>query len=83
MPTVEIRVSSAEFFVLMNEMREWLDSRGLEPLTFKSIGQGAETIITVELATVVEAQAFAEVFAGSMSSTSAVAAAVPHVKSRL
>jgi hypothetical protein len=83
MPTVEIRVSSAEFFVRMNDMREWLDSRGFEPAQFKSTGLGPETIITVNFKTSAEADAFAKVFGESMSSTSAVAGAVPQVKSRL
>lgn len=83
MPTVEIRVSSSQLFKHMSEMRGWLDSQRFEPSLFKSTGLGAETTITVVLGTSAEAEAFAKLFAGSITSTPAVAGAGPGKRSPL
>jgi hypothetical protein len=66
MATVEIRLDPAAIPVRLDEMRRWLDARGIKPSRFISTGSAKETVILVEFPTAGDAESFASEFSGTL-----------------
>ena len=63
MPTVEIRIAPADVATRMDEIRRWLDARGIER-KLVSTGSSNEVVVFVEFNTGSDAEEFAREFAG-------------------
>ncbi len=66
MPTVEVRIAPADVATRMEEMRRWLNARRITPGKFTSTGSADETVVLVEFASGLDADAFAHKFSGSL-----------------
>ncbi len=65
MPTVEVRIAPGDVATRMDEIRRWLDTRGM-PRRLVSTGSSNEIVVFVELSISSDAEAFAQEFAGTM-----------------
>lgn len=66
MYSTETRFVAGQFVEQMNEMRTWLDSRRVEPSTFRYDHVAGGVVIRVEFAVEAEAAAFASDFGGAL-----------------
>ena len=66
MATVEIRLQPADVAARLDEIRRWLDARGIKPARFTSTGSSNETVVLVEFNTSSDAEEFAREFAGTL-----------------
>ncbi len=65
MPTVEVRIAPGDVAARMDDMRRWLDARGI-PGKFTSTGSANEAVVLVEFASGSHAEEFAKEFSGSL-----------------
>lgn len=68
MRTVEISLDRLEAAALMQEMRLWLDAQRIGPSQFTATEAGGYLVVRTEFQVDAEAEAFADRFAGRMSS---------------
>ena len=66
MATVEIRLTPADVPARLDEMRRWLDARGITPAKFTSTGSSNETVVLVEFSSSSDAEDFAAAFSGTL-----------------
>ena len=66
MATVEIRLASADVPARIEEVRRWLDARGIRPSKVTSTGSAGETLVLVEFAQSQDAEDFAREFSGTL-----------------
>jgi len=64
--STEIRVGDGDFVSQMTRMREWLDSRRVEPAVFRYDHVDSSVIIRVDFAAEDAASAFAREFHGKL-----------------
>lgn len=64
MQIVEIRLDSGSAAPAMQEMRLWLDARGIAPARFTAAAVAGAVVVRTEFSADVEAEAFADRFAG-------------------
>ena len=64
--STEIRVGDGDLAAQMTRMREWLDSRHLEPAVFRYDHVDSSVIIRVDFSVAEEAAAFAREFQGKL-----------------
>ena len=64
MATVEVRWMPVDVGARLNEVRRWLDARGLRPVKFTSTGSSNETVVLVEFNSSSDAEEFAREFSG-------------------
>ncbi len=65
MPTVEVRIAPGDVTKRMDEIRRWLDARGI-PRKLASTGSSNEIVVYVEFMTSGDAEDFAREFAGTV-----------------
>ena len=65
--TTEIRAGDGDLAAQMTRMREWLDSRRLEPAAFRYDHVDSAVVIRVDFAVEDEAAAFAREFGGTLT----------------
>jgi uncharacterized protein with GYD domain len=66
MPTVEIRLTPADVAARLDEVRRWLDARGIKPAKFTSTGSSDEAVVLVEFDSSSDAEEFALEFSGTV-----------------
>ena len=66
MPTVEIRLTPADVAARLDEVRRWLDVRGIRSAKFTSTGSSNETVVLVEFNSSSDAEEFAREFSGTI-----------------
>lgn len=64
MATVEIRLPPAGISAQVDEIRRWLNERGLTPVKFTSTGSSNETVLLIEFSSDEDAKEFAREFSG-------------------
>ncbi len=64
MPTVEVRIAPADVATRMDQMRHWMNARGIRPRRFTSTGSADETVVLVEFGSSGDAEEFAREFSG-------------------
>ncbi len=67
MPTVKVRMAPADVATRMDEMRHWLNARGIRPHKFTSTGSAAETVVLVEFGSATDAEDFAKAFLANLA----------------
>ncbi len=65
MPTVEVRIAPGDVATRMEDMRRWLDARGIAG-KFTSTGSANEAVVLVEFASGIDAEEFAKEFSGNL-----------------
>lgn len=66
MPTVEVRIAPADVATRVDEIRRWLNARGIRPTHLISTGSSDEAVLLVEFNTSSDAEAFASEFSGTL-----------------
>ena len=66
MAIVEIRLLPTDVVPRLDEIRRWLDARGIKPTKFTSTGSSNEAVITVEFGSSNDAEEFAREFSGNL-----------------
>jgi hypothetical protein len=66
MPTVEIRLTPADVAARLEEVRRWLDARGIKSAKFTSTGSSNEAVVLVEFGSSNDAEEFAQEFSGRL-----------------
>ena len=66
MPTAEVRVARGDVAMRLDEIRRWLNARGIKPANLISTGSSDEAVLLVEFSTGSEAEAFASEFSGTL-----------------
>ena len=66
MLTVEVRIAPDDVAKRMDEIRRWLDARGIKPTNLISTGSADETVLLVEFDARSDAEAFASEFSGTL-----------------
>jgi hypothetical protein len=66
MATVELRLPPTAVPARLDEVRLWLDARGIKPAKFTSTGSSNESVLLVEFNSSSDAEEFAQEFSGTI-----------------
>jgi uncharacterized protein YfaQ (DUF2300 family) len=66
MPTVEIRLTPTDVATRLDEIRSWLEARGIKSAKFTSTGSSNEAVVLVEFGSSNDAEEFAREFSGTL-----------------